>query len=160
MMSERSPLLDQCTLEVERCAPALLQRCVDAAVAAMQSAENASTSVVQRQLLAHAAWSLSQNRSALTRTYPQRLREALAQPDAEQGMTRFAGLSDSSMLELVDDMEVSESLESVRLLQNLLPMVEQVLPVLDARMSSLIGLDSVQVEKNPLRPSVFVRELR
>lgn len=160
MMSERSPLLDQCTLEVERCAPALLQRCVDAAVAAMQSAENASTSVVQRQLLAHAAWSLSQNRSALTRTYPLRLREALAQPDAEQGMTRFAGLSDSSMLELVDDMEVSESLESVRLLQNLLPMVEQVLPVLDARMSSLIGLDSVQVEKNPLRPSVFVRELR
>ena len=126
----------------------------------MQSAENASTSTVQRQRLAHAGWSLTQNRSALTRTYPHRLREAIAQPDVEQGMTRFAGLSDSSMLQLVDDIEVSESLESVRLLQNLLPMVEQVLPVLDARMSSLIGLDSVQVEKNPLRPSVFVRELR
>ncbi len=160
MMSERSPLLDQCTLEVERCAPALLQRCVDAAAVAMQSAENASTSVVQRQRLAQAALGLIQNRSTLTRAYTQRLREALAKPDAEQGMTRFAGLSDSSMLQLVDDMEVSESLESVRLLQNLLPMVEQVLPVLDARMSSLIGLDSVQVEKNPLRPSVFVRELR
>ncbi len=160
MSSERSPLLDQCTLEVERCAPALLQRCIDAAVAAMQSAEHASDSGVQRQRLAQAAWSLTQNRTALTRTYPRRLREAIAQPDQEQGMTRFAGMSDSSMLQLVDDLAVSESLESVRLLQNLLPKVEQVLPVLDARMSSLIGLDSVQVEKNPLRPSVFVRELR
>ena len=153
-------MLDQCTLEVERCAPALLQRCVDAAVASMQSAEHASDNGLQRQRLAQAAWSLGQHRSALTRTYPSRLREAMAQPEVEQGMTRFAGMSDSSMLQLVDDLAVSESLESVRLLQNLLPMVEQVLPVLDARMSSLIGLDSVQVEKNPLRPSVFVRELR
>ena len=160
MMSERSPLLDQCTLEVERCAPALLQRCIDAAVAAMQSAENASQSVEQRQRLAQAAWSLTKNRTALTRTYPHRLREAFVQADEEQGMTRFVGMSDSSMLQLVDDSAVSESLEAVRLLQNLLPMVEQVLPVLDARMSSLIGLNSVQVEKNPLRPSVFVRELR
>jgi hypothetical protein len=160
MMSERSPLLDQCILQVEQRAPALLQRCVDTAVAAMQSAENASQSVAQRQRLAQAAWSLTQNRSALTRTYPHRLREAMAQADEEQGMTRFVGMSDSSMLQLVDDSAVSESLEAVRLLQNLLPMVEQVLPVLDARMSSLIGLNSVQVEKNPLRPSVFVRELR
>lgn len=160
MMSEHSPLLDQCTLEVQRCAPALLQRCVDAAVASMQSAEHASDSVVQRQRLAQAAWSLTHNRSALIRSYPLRLREAIAQPDEEPGMTRFAHMSDSSMLQLVDDSAVSESLEAVRLLQNLLPMVEQVLPVLDARMSSLIGLNSVQVEKNPLRPSVFVRELR
>ena len=160
MTSERLPLLDQCTLEVERCAPALLQRCVDAAVAAMQSAENASQSVEERQRLAQAAWSLTQNRSALIRTYPRCLREAIAQTDGDQGMTRFTSVSTSSMLQLVDDTVVTESLEAVRLLQNLLPMVEQVLPVLDARMSSLIGLNSVQVEKNPLRPSVFVRELR
>ncbi len=160
MTSERLPLLDQCTLEVERRAPALLQRCVDAAVAVMQSAENASQSVEQRQRLAQAAWSLTQNRSALTRTYPARLRAAMAQADEEQGVTRFTSESTSSMLQLVDDSAVTESLEAVRLLQNLLPMVEQVLPVLDARMSSLIGLNSVQVEKNPLRPSVFVRELR
>ena len=160
MTYDRSPMLDQCNLEVERCAPGLLQRSLDAAVASMQSAEHGSDSGVQRQRLAQAAWTLTQNRSVLTRTYPRRLREAISQPNEEQGMTRFAGMSDSSMLQLVDDLAVSESLESVRLLQNLLPMVEQVLPVLDARMSSLIGLDSVQVDKNPLRPSVFVRALR
>lgn len=153
-------LLDQCTLEVERCAAALLQRSIDGAVASLQAAENASDSGVQRQRLAQSAWSLTQSRSVLTRTYPRRLRDAIVQGDGAQGTTRRTGMSDSSMLQLVDDVEVSESLESVRLLQSLLPMVEQVLPVLDARMSSLIGLDSVQVEKNPLRPSVFARELR
>jgi hypothetical protein len=160
MMLERSPLLDQCTHEVERCAPALLQRSIDAALVSLQAAEYASVSGMQRQRLAQAAWSLTQNRQVLTSTYPRRLRETMAQSEEEQGMTQLAGLSDSSMLQLVDDLAVSESLESVRLLQNLLPMVEQVLPVLDARMSSLVGFDSVQVEKNPLRPSVFVRELR
>jgi len=160
MTFERSPLLDQCVLEAERGASALLQRCVDGAVISMQSAENASGSGLERQRLAQAAWSLTQAGGVLTRTYPGRLREALGQDDAEGGTSRFGGLSDSSMLQLVDDLTVTESLESLRLLQSLLPMVEQVLPVLDARMSSLIGFDSVQVEKNPLRPSVFVRALR
>jgi hypothetical protein len=160
MMFERSPLLDQCTHEVERCAPVLLQRAIDMALASLQAAEYASESGMQRQRLAQSAWSLTQNRQVLISTYPQRLRESMARSEEEQGMTQLAGLSDSSMLQLVDDLTVSESLESARLLQNLLPMVEQVLPVLDARMSSLVGFDSVQVEKNPLRPSVFVRELR
>src|SRR5690606_11650083 len=133
---------------------------IDGAVASLQAAENASDSGVQRQRLAQSAWSLTQSRSVLTRTYPRPLRDAIVQGDGAQGTTRRTGMSDSSMLQLVDDVEVSESLESVRLLQSLLPMVEQVLPVLNARMSSLIGLDSVQVEKNPLRPSVFARELR
>jgi hypothetical protein len=160
MTFERSPLLDQCVLDAERGAPALLQRCFDGAVLSMQSAENASGSGLERQRLAQAAWSLTQASGVLTRTYPGRLREALEQHDADDSTSRFGGLSDSSMLQLVDDLTVTESLESLRLLQTLLPMVEQVLPVLDARMSSLIGFDSVQVEKNPLRPSVFVRALR
>ena len=32
--------------------------------------------------------------------------------------------------------------------------------VLDARISSLIGLDTVHAEKNPLRPTVFIQVLR
>lgn len=160
MMSERSPLLDQCILEVERCAPLLMQRCIDAALAAMESAEHASGSGLERQRLAQSAWSLTQSRSVLTRTYAARLRDALARVDEAPGLSRFAGTPHAPMLQLVDDLAVTESLESLRLLQSLLPMVEQVLPVLDARMSSLFGFDSVQVEKNPLRPTVFVQTLR
>jgi hypothetical protein len=153
-------LLEQCTLEAERCAPEFLKRCIDDAAASMQGSENASESGQQRQLMAQAVWSLTQSRALLIRTYPRRLREAFKARESEEGMTQLAELSDSSMMQLVDDQTVTESLEAVRLLQNLLPLVEQSLPVLDARMSSLIGLDSVRVEKNPLRPSVFARELR
>ena len=158
MMSEHPPLLDQCIQEVERCAPLLMQRCIDGAAAAMESAANAIGSGLERQRLTQAAWSLTQSGSVLAQSYPARLRDAWA--DEEWGTTRLVTMSDSSMLQLVDDSAMTESLEALRLLQSLLPMVEQVLPMLDARMSSLIGFDSVQVEKNPLRPSVFVRALR
>lgn len=160
MMPQHVTLLDQCTLEAERCAPELLKRCIDAATASLQGSEHASESGPTRQVLTQAAWSLEQSRAVLIRTYPRRLREAFKANDSEGGMTQLAGLSNSSMMQLVDDQAVTESLEAVHLLQNLLPLVEHSLPVLDARMSSLIGLDSVRVEKNPLRPSVFVRELR
>src|SRR5690606_22159472 len=66
----------------------------------------------------------------------------------------------SSLLELVDDSAINESLEAARLLQALMPAVEQELAMVDARMSSLIGLETVHAEKNPIRPSVFVRALR
>jgi hypothetical protein len=159
-MKQPVTLLEQCVLTAERCAPEFLKRCIDATMAALQSSENASESGQQRQLITRATWGLAQSRSVLIRTYPRRLREAFRVREDEAGMTQLAELSDSSMMQLVDDLAMTESLESVRLLQNLLPLVEQSLPVLDARMSSLIGLDSVRVDKNPLRPSVFVRELR
>ena len=160
MTPQHVTLLEQCTLEAERCAPEFLKRCIDATAASLQGSENASESGLQRQLMAQAVWSLTQSRAVLVRSYPRRLREAFKAREGEEGMTQLAELSDSSMLQLVDDLSMTESLEAVRLLQNLLPLVEHSLPVLDARMSSLIGLDSVRVEKNPLRPSVFVRELR
>lgn len=160
MTPQHVTLLEQCTLEAERCAPDFLKRCIDAAAASLQGSENASESGQQRQLMAQAVWSLTQSRALLIRTFPHRLREAFNARKGHEGMTQLAELSDSSMMQLVDDHTVTESLEAVRLLQNLLPLVEHSLPVLDARMSSLIGLDSVRVEKNPLRPSVFARELR
>jgi len=159
-MPNPSSLLDQCFDEVARQAKPLLGRCVDAAVASMQLAETQSGAVAERQRLAHACWSLMQRKGALTEAYPVRLREAFERGDSGGRTSSLALLSDSSLLALVDDLSVSESLESARLLQDLTPVVEQALTALDARMSSLIGFETVQVEKNPLRPSVFVRVLR
>ena len=139
----------------------MLGRCVEAAVASLQAAETKSSAVAERQRLAQACWALTQRKGALTDAYPVRLREAFERGGDEGGRTSsLALLSDSSLLALVDDLSVSESLESARLLQDLMPVVEQALTALDARMSSLIGFETVQVEKNPLRPSVFVRVLR
>lgn len=64
----------------------------------------------------------------------------------------MALLSNSELLALVDDSAVTESIESAKVLQNLLPEVEQALAVLDARMSSLIGLHTVHAEKTRCAP--------
>lgn len=159
-MPNSSHLLDQCFDEVARQAKPLLGRCVDAAVNSLQASEAKAGEVGERQRIARACWAMMQHRGALTDAYPVRLREAFERGDEDGRTSSLALLSDSSLLALVDDLSVSESLESARLLQDLMPVVEQALAALDARMSSLIGFETVQVEKNPLRPSVFVRVLR
>jgi len=153
-------LLDQCLEEVALQAKPLLGRCVDAAVSSLQESETKAGEVAERQRSARACWALVQRRGALTSAFTKRLREAFERGDRGGRTSSLALLSDSSLLALVDDVLVAESLESARLLQGLMPVVEQALTALDARMSSLIGFETVQVEKNPLRPSVFVRVLR
>lgn len=159
-MPAESPLLDQCFSRVLRSAPAMLERLIDDAVVALQQAERQGGNVQERELLARAWWVLTQQRGALTQQFPHRLELAFRQGDNEGQTSTLSRLSDSSLLSLVDDSEINESLESSRLIQALLPVVEQSLSMVDARMSSLIGLDTVHAEKNPLRPSVFVRALR
>ena len=159
-MSSAPSLLDQCFDRVLREAPALLGRSLNAAVVALQDAENQSREVAQRTLLARAWFSLERQRTQLSAQFPLRLQQAFQRGDHEGPTSSLARMSDSSLLALVDDSSVNESLEAARMLQALLPVVEQALSMVDARMSSLIGLDTVHAEKNPLRPSVFVRTLR
>lgn len=159
-MPADSPLLEQCFSRVLRAAPSMLERLIDEAIAALQQAEKQGGNVQERELMARAWWVLTQQRGPLTQQFPHRLERAFHQADAEGQTSTLARLSDSSLLSLVDDSEINESLESARLIQALLPVVEQSLSMVDARMSSLIGLDTVHAEKNPLRPSVFVRALR
>jgi hypothetical protein len=160
MTQDRSELLSQCLREVELRLPDLMRRCLDALMVSLQEGERAATDNRQRQVFASAIMSLAKNRTELVLTYPLRMRQAFANRQEGSGLSTLAGLMEVPALQLVDDAAMSESLEGVRLLQNLLPLVDESLPILDARMSSLIGLESVDVEKNPLRPSVFARELR
>jgi hypothetical protein len=160
MTRDRITLLSQCFEAAEQRVPAMIRRCIDDVMSTLQLAEDASLHNNQRQLFAKSIRSIAQYRGALAEGYPIRLREAFERQENEATASTLVGLFDSSMMQLVDDSEMNETLESVRLLQNLLPLVEHSLPILDARMSSLIGLDTVEVEKNPLRPSVFARELR
>ena len=159
-MSADSSLLDQCFARILREVPQTLGRCIDAAVSSLQQAESQGHEVVVRERAARSWWSLLQQRSALTAQYPGRLEQAFRQGSEAGHTSALARLSDSSLLELVDDSAVNESLEATRLLQALMPVVEQALAMVDARMSSLIGLETVHAEKNPIRPSVFVRTLR
>lgn len=158
-MTASSRLLQQCFQEALTGAPDMLARCADSAIASLQAAEKASKEVAERDRLALAWWGLLQNKIQWGRSFSQHLGEALkASPEANT--SRPALLSESSLLSLVEDDAVNESLESARLVHSLMPMLEQQLSVLDALMSSVVGLQTVQAERNPMRPSVFVRALR
>ena len=159
-MKVHSPLLQQCFAEVLAEAPKLVGRCVDAAVIGLQEAEKQGREVAQRDRLATAWWHLQQLKPLWVRTYPEALRKALQGEDFDASLSRPMPLSESTYLSLVEDEAVTESMESTRLVQSVQPLVEQELSVLDALMSSLLGLDQIRAEMNPLRPEVFVRVLR
>src|SRR6185369_9967530 len=63
-------------------------------------------------------------------------------------------------LSLVDDSDLMQSIETSRLTQQLASLVEQPLAELDTLMSTVLGLEGVQPEHNPLRPELFATALR
>ena len=63
-------------------------------------------------------------------------------------------------LQLLAEDELDENIEAAWALQEVSLAVEDVLPALDALMSTLLGWITVQPQLNPLRPEVFVRALR
>lgn len=159
-MTVPSPLLEQCFEEAVRHAAPMLGRCIDVAVSSLQAEEKDLREVAARDRAARSWFALLKHRNGWGPSFAQRLKGAFHTGYNEGNTSSLALLSNTELLALVDDNAVAESIESAKLLQNLLPEVEQALAVLDARMSSLIGLDTVHAEKNPLRPSVYVRVLR
>jgi hypothetical protein len=75
----------------------------------------------------------------------------------EQSRTEVLRYED---LELFGDDELDQSIEVARALQEVSIAVDDVLPTLDALVSTLLGWRSVQPGLNPIRPEVFVRALQ
>jgi hypothetical protein len=63
-------------------------------------------------------------------------------------------------LQLFADAELDQSIEVARALQEVSVAVDDVLPALDALVSTLLGWRTIQPGLNPLRPDVFVRSLQ
>ncbi len=63
-------------------------------------------------------------------------------------------------LKLFEEEDLDESIEIARALQEITQQVDDVLPALDALVSSLLGWTTVQAQINPLRPEMFARALR
>ncbi len=97
-------------------------------------------------------------RTQMRATFAARLREAMyggikSQAQA-QPLLRFDDLK------LLEEDKLDENIESAWALQEIEMAVEDVLPTLDALVSTLLGWITVQPQLNPLRPEVFVRALR
>ncbi|MEO7952556.1 MAG: DUF1631 family protein, partial [Polaromonas sp.] len=161
--------------EAAKAARPALERCIDEAVAALQTAETRSMKVAERDDLSRASRELLRNKAPWSTRYPADLlvkfkanvvaaeqvaRAAGASPgQAQPSPSAFATLSADSF-SLVDDADVSQAIEAGRLLQQVLPAVDQVLAELNTLVSTLQGLPNVRPELNPLRPEVFAQALR
>jgi len=112
----------------------------------------------ERRLLTDSVRTLMNHEGALCEAYPQALLAEFAQAIA--GDTRKAGALSFDSLELMGDEQLQESVELLRLQQSVLLQVDAELAELNALICSVQGLRSVQAERNPLRPEVYVRSLR
>ena len=165
-MSAQSTALQQCFNEAARSAPQALERCLKHVITALQEAESATSRPNERTELGEAWRELMQHQMVWCRAFPDELRIAFttaskpkgintSPPDGGRGGSR-GGLT----LTLVDDAAIVEAIESSRLVQHVLPMVERPVSELDALVSSALGLETIQPELNPVRPEVFAQTLR
>lgn len=164
-MASQADVLLRCLQEAAKAAKPALERCIDHAVAALQLAEAQSLKANERDDLALAWRELLRHRESWCARYPGALLTAFHQPAtpaAQPVATRapVPALAGADMFSLIDDTEVEQGIESARLLQQVAPMVEQVLAELDGLMSSAQGLVNVRAQANPVRPEVYAQTLR
>jgi hypothetical protein len=164
MMAPQSLALQRCFDEVAHSAPLALERCLTHVVSALQEAEGTSTRANERIELGDAWRELLQHQATWCERYPDELRAAFdtaVKPKAKSraAQTRRAQ-REPRELSLVDECDIVEAIESSRLVQNVMPLVERPVSELDALMSTAMGLPTVRPELNPIRPEIFARSLR
>jgi hypothetical protein len=102
--------------------------------------------------------SLSANARAVCASYRSELTRICYEGGGkEQVHTELLRFED---LRLFEDDELDQSIEVARALQEVSLAVDDVLPTLDALISTLLGWRTIQPGLNPLRPDVFVRALQ
>ncbi|NPC55370.1 DUF1631 family protein [Caenimonas soli] len=147
-----------CMKEAAAQGKTLMQRLVVRAGESMPRRAALAPDDHERKLLTDAVRILMKHEATLCEAYPQALLAEFAQAIA--GDTRKAGALSFDSLELMGDEQMRESVELMRLQQAVALQVDGELAELNALICSVQGLRTVQVERNPLRPEVYVRSLR
>ncbi len=151
-------LYRSCMKEAANRGHTLMQRLVTRCVKSMAQRATGMHDPQERNLLTEAARILMKHQEALCEAYPQALLAEFAQAIAGAN-ARASALSFDS-LELMGEEQLQESVEVVRTQQAVMQAVETELAELNGLVCAIQGLRTVQVERNPLRPEVYVRALR
>jgi len=108
--------------------------------------------------LKDAVMELSKNSKAVLATYKEELTRLVYEGGGkEQAHAEVLRFED---LRLFEDSELDQSIEVARASQEVSLAVDDVLPQLDALVSTLLGWRTIQPGLNPIRPEVFVRALQ
>ncbi|OOG46561.1 DUF1631 family protein [Polaromonas sp. A23] len=167
-MALQADVFQRCLQEAAKAGKPALERCIDHAVSALQVAETQSMKAVERDELGQAWRELVRLKGSWCQQYAADLSQAFnaaasATPKVKVMSTSrpaALALAGADLFSLVDDTQVEAGIESSRLMQQVAPVVEQVLAELDGLMSSAQGLVNVSPEANPVRPEVYVQALR
>ena len=164
-MAAQPDVLLNCYQAAASAARPALVRCIETAVAELQTLETQSLKLAERDALS-ASWRyLLAHKSVWAERYAADLlleftKRVSAKLELGSGRDERALPSGFDSFGLVDDAELKQKLDSQRLLQDLLPGTEQALAELDAMVSSALGFEHVVPERNPLRPEIFTRVLQ
>ena len=151
-------LYRSCMKEAASRGHTLMQRLVGRCVKSMAQRATGMPDAQERNLLTEAARILMKHQEALCDAYPQALLAEFAQAIAGAN-ARTSALSFDS-LELMGEEQLQEGVEVVRTQQAVMQAVEAELAELNGLVCAIQGLRTVQAERNPLRPEVYVRALR
>jgi hypothetical protein len=151
-------LYRSCMKEAASRGHTLMQRLASRCVKSMAQRATGMPDAHERNLLTEAARILMKHQDALCEAYPQALLAEFAQAIAGAN-ARSSPLSFDS-LELMGEEQLQESVEVVRTQQAVVQAVEHELAELNGLVCAIQGLRTVQAERNPLRPEVYVRALR
>lgn len=139
----------------------LMERVAEATRLSLQSREDLARTPGERHALLDARQQLTRLAFVMSDRYPGALRRTLEQEGTDkQKTTRSLFAVHFDELELMDETQISESVERARAGQIVASAVEVPLADLDALVCAAQGLASVRAECNPLRPDVFLQALQ
>ena len=152
------PSLNDCLEVTLQQADRLIADVLSGLVAATAPASARRIAGFQQAGIKEAVQALSDNAVAVNASYREELTRLVYEGGGrEQAPTELLRFED---LRLFEDSQLDQSIEVARAQQEVTRAVDDVLPALDALVSTLLGWRTIQPGLNPVRPDVFVRALQ
>jgi hypothetical protein len=137
----------------------LMARVVESTRRALQAREDQAHTVGERHALVEARRQLNKLDPVLCERFPKALRQSLSE-GVSQEASRSLFTVHFDQLELMDEAQVSESVERARAQQLVVTAAEAPLADLNALICAAQGLAAVNPDRNPLRPELYVQALQ
>ena len=140
----------------------LMDRVTEATRTALQTRQDQARTSGEHQSAQEARQQITRLASVMGERYPDALRKAIDAEAAHKpaAATRSLFSIQFDELELMDETQVSDSVERARARQIVITAAEGPLADLDALVSATQGLHQVQPDGNPLRPDTFLQALQ
>lgn len=140
----------------------LMERIAEATRMSLQARQDQARTPGEHHAMHEARQQIMRLASVMSERYPEALRKALDKETAppQEKTTRSLFTVHFDELELMDENQISDSVERARARQVLISAVEGPLADLDALVCAAQGLQQVRPEHNPLRPDVFLQAMQ